>query len=290
MTGQLLVERAGVHTLIEDLGRPGLARLGVSGSGAWDRAAHGLAQRLVGNDEGAAGLEILLGGVRLRAASTLTIAVTGADGDLLVDGQPAPTFSPVLVRAGAVIEVGRPPVGLRAYLAVRGGLAGRPTLGSLSTDPTANLGPAVLRDGDLLTVGAEPPGPVHAEDTAASARRGAEVVLRAMAGPRDDWFTPEAWALLGSAVWRVSAATDRVGTRLSGPTLQRARTDELPSEPLVRGAIQVPADGQPLVFGPDHPTTGGYPVIACVIGRDADALAQAAPGTVVRFALRRSVR
>lgn len=285
----LVVERPGVRTLVEDLGRPGLARLGVTASGAWDRASHGLAARLVGNPPDAAGLEILLGDVAFRAASEVVFAVTGADCDVLVDGVSAPAFTPLPVRPGSVIEIGRPRSGLRCYLAVRGGIAVPPVLGSRSADPTASIGLAPLRAGDVLGIGREPTEPVRAEDTAASASpRDGEVVLRALMGPRDDWFTPEALGLLGSATWRVADETDRVGSRLLGPTLPRARVGELASEGLVRGAIQVPASGLPLVFGPDHPTTGGYPVIGCVLGMDADALAQAAPGTAVRFEVRRA--
>lgn len=287
-TDALRVERPGVRTLLEDLGRPGYARLGVTASGAWDRGALTLANRLVGNPEDAAGLEVLLGGLTLRALADVTVAVTGADVPVTVDGYAAATFGVVPVPAGAVLDLGRPRLGLRAYVAVRGGLTGRRVFGSLSADPTTGLGPAPLASGDVLAIGPDPGTPTEAPDTAPTrAPTGGEIVLRAVPGPRDDWFAPDALALLAGTAWEVSPHTDRVGTRLLGPSLPRARTGELSSEGLVRGAVQVPASGLPLVFGPDHPTTGGYPVIACVTSTDADALAQAAPGTVVRFELLR---
>ncbi len=282
--GALVVLQPGVRTLIEDLGRPGQARLGVTASGAWDRAALALANRLVGNDEGAAGLEVLLGGLVVRALSDVTIAVTGAEVPVALDGREAAQFAPLRVQAGSLIELGRPLRGLRAYVAVRGGLEGHRVFGSLSGDPTTGLGPAALVAGDVLEVGPAPADPVRGADQAGARGRGPDdLTLRAVLGPRDDWFTPQARTLLACTPWRVAAETDRVGTRLLGPRLPRAVEGELSSEGIVRGAVQVPSSGLPLVFGPDHPTTGGYPVIACVVGQDADALAQAAPGTIVRF-------
>lgn len=286
MTG-LFVQRAGLLTLLEDLGRPGYAALGVTGSGAWDRAAARLANRLLGNPEAAACLEVLAGDLVLCAAVTTSVAVTGAEVPLLVDGVPAPLFAPVPVITGQVIELGRPRRGLRTYLAVRGGFEGERLLGSLASDPTAGLGPAPVAPGVLLPVGAAPPDPVFPSDLAPATRPAGDLVLGALLGPRDAWFTPEALTLLGTADWVVTAETSRVGTRLAGPTLARAHPGELDSEPLVRGAVQVPTGGQPLVFGPDHPTTGGYPVVAVVDDADADRLAQAEPGTRVRFRLRR---
>lgn len=284
MTPALEVVRVGVRTLIEDLGRPGQARLGVTASGAWDRAALTLANRLLGNAEGAAGLEVLLGGLALRALRDVEVAVTGAVGHLAIDGRPAPSFTPVTVGVGSVVAVGRPSLGLRSYVAVRGGLDGERVFGSRSGDPTTGIGPPPLVVGDLLSLAGDAEGPLRFADVApAAGGTFAEVRLRVVLGPREDWFTDEAHDLLVGTPWQVGAEADRVGTRLLGPSLPRARGGELPSEGIVRGAVQVPRSGQPLVFGPDHPTTGGYPVIACAVGQDADALAQAAPGTIVRF-------
>ncbi|MDP9791696.1 biotin-dependent carboxylase-like uncharacterized protein [Catenuloplanes nepalensis] len=279
---RLEVIRAGVRTTVQDLGRPGLAHLGVPRSGALDAGALRRANRLAGNPPGAAGLEITLGGLRARVTRATTLAVTGAPCPITVDRRPADPGLPLAVRAGAVIDIGRATAGLRAYLAVGGGLTVPPVLGSRSTDTLSGLGPDPVRDGDVLPVGpatALPPG----VDVAPHPPPRGTLRLRVWPGPRDDWFTGDAWRTLLSAEYRVSTQTDRVGARLTGPVLTRAIDGELPSEGLVLGAIQVPADGQPLIFLADHPTTGGYPVIGVVDPSDVDLLAQARPGTTLHF-------
>ena len=282
---RLEIIRAGVRTTVQDLGRVGLAHLGVSRAGALDAAALRLANRLVGNPEGAAGLEITLGGSALRPATAVTIAVTGAPGPILVDGRPAGHAIAVAVPAGAIVSVGRLSAGLRAYLAVDGGIAVAPVLGSRATDTLSGLGPPPVRDDDVLPIGATfrvPPG----VDISPYSPPPRELDLRVWLGPRADWFTEAALRTFATAGYRVSTLTDRVGARLAGPPLHRAITVELPSEGVVLGAVQVPANGQPLIFLADHPTTGGYPVIAVVDPADIDAVAQARPGTRVRFITR----
>ncbi|GAB7038153.1 MULTISPECIES: 5-oxoprolinase subunit C family protein [Catenuloplanes] len=278
----LEIIKAGVRTTVQDLGRPGLAHLGVPRSGALDAGALRLANRLAGNPPDAAGLEITLGGLRARANRAMTLAVTGAPGPVTIGRRPADPELPLAVPAGAVIDIGRPTAGLRVYLAVGGGIAVPPVLGSRSTDTLSGLGPGPVRDGDVLPVGpptALPPG----VDVALRRQPPAALRLRVWPGPRDDWFTADAWRTLLGADYRVSPQTDRIGARLTGPALTRAIDGELPSEGVVLGAIQVPADGQPLIFLADHPTTGGYPVIGVVDPSDVDRLAQARPGTAIRF-------
>ncbi|MEL4504152.1 biotin-dependent carboxyltransferase family protein [Luteococcus sp. H138] len=285
----LVVERAGLRTLVQDLGRPGLASLGISASGAWDRAAFALANRIIGNAPGLACLEVVLGQLAVRAVDgDLLVALTGAPCPLTVDGRPVDAFSPVLLRAGQLLEVGQPVVGLRSYLAAHGGLDLPPVFNSRSCDPTRGIGPAVLQAGDLVPVGARGGRTIVASDlcVTSTAQRD-ELTLRAVWGPRQDWFTAAAHQLFTGTAWQVTSESDRVGTRLSGPALERAVDGELTSEAVVRGSVQVPSSGQPLVFGPDHPTTGGYPVIVVVDGPDADLLAQARPGQTVRFAVSR---
>jgi len=260
----------GPLTTVQDLGRPGLAALGVPRSGAFDRAALALANRLVGNDEAAAGLEITFGGLALRGHGPLTVALTGAACAGLEFG------AAVSLPAGAVVRLGRPATGLRSYLAVRGGLDVPPVLGSRSTDTLSGLGPAPLRAGDRLPVGA-----AAGEVSGASAAPAAGGSFAMRFGPRDDWFTPAARDLLVTAEWTVRSQSDRIGLRLDGPPLERAVADELPSEPTLPGAIQVPPDGRPIVFGPDAPVTGGYPVIAVLL--DLAAAAQLRPGERLRF-------
>lgn len=276
----ITVIQPGAQTLVQDLGRPGHAGLGVSRSGAADRAASRLANRLVGNPVEAAVLETMLGGLAVTTDEPRWIAVTGAARRVIIDGRDHGTHAPVRLTAGARLDVPAPETGLRSYLSVRGGFAVEPVLGSRSHDTLAGLGPDPLTPGRRLPVG-EPAGPWPGVDLAPPISRPA--ALRIDPGPRRDWFTDQAWDLLLSSVWRVGSAVDRVGVRLDGPALPRSRTDELPSEGLLRGAIQVPTDGHPLIFGPDHPVTGGYPVIAVVRDADLDATAQLRPGDSLRL-------
>ncbi len=277
----LVVESPGLLSLLQDLGRPGLGHLGVSPSGAFDRSALRQLNLVLGNQPGAAALEVLGRGLVLRAESPAMVAVTGGAGSIAVDGDPAAYGRAIPLHAGQRLTLGAPSSGLRAYVGVAGGFAAAPELGSRSSDTMAGLGPAPLQAGDRLEVGpaSHPP---DLEDIPPIGRSG-ELSLDVALGPRNDWFTAAAVRLLLESAWQVSPASDRVGVRLNGPALQRSRTEELPSEPCIRGSIQVSAAGQPIVFGPDHPVTGGYPVIAAVLDRYTDRLAQAAPGQIVRF-------
>ncbi|MFE7590034.1 biotin-dependent carboxyltransferase family protein [Kitasatospora sp. NPDC057512] len=279
---ELVVERPGPLTTVQDLGRRGVAHLGVPRAGALDEPALRAANRLVGNDPGAAGLETTLGGVALRAAAAVLVAVTGAPCPVRVDGRPVAWGAPVLVPAGALLEVGAATAGVRGYLAVAGGIDVPPVLGSRSTDLLSGLGPAPLATGDHLPVGTPPPYRARPELVPLPAPP-AELVLRLRLGPRADWFTPEAVARLGRDRYLVSPTGNRVGLRTEGPPVARARDGELPSEGMVLGAVQIPPDGQPVVFLADHPTTGGYPVVGVVPTADLAAAAQARPGTPVRF-------
>jgi biotin-dependent carboxylase-like uncharacterized protein len=262
----------GPFATVQDLGRPGYAALGVARSGAFDRAALRLANRLVGNPDGAAAAEVTLGGLIMRLVDPATVAFTGAACAGAPDWNAAVTLA-----AGATVALETPREGLRSYLAVRGGIAVEPVLGSSSTDTLSGLGPAPLRAGDRLPIGAARGSVVGA--SAAAPRRTPD--LRVRFGPRDDWFTAAARHLLLDSGWTVRPDSDRVGIRLDGPPLERACTDELPSEPTLPGALQVPPDGRPILFGPDAPVTGGYPVIAVV--DDPDPAAQLRPGQTLRF-------
>lgn len=280
----LVVEAVGPLAVVEDLGRPGHASIGVTPSGAADRGALRLANRLLGNEVDAAAIEVLLGGLALRAEGLVTVCVTGAPCPLDVDGRAVAFGQPVALHDGEVLTLGMPAAGLRSYLGVRGGLVVTRLFDSASTDPTQGLGPDPLATGHRLEVGeATGPPPAPVDVVAALGPAVTDVGVRVVLGPRDDWFTPEAVSTFGTTAWTVTAEGDRVGVRLSGPALDRSRDDELPSEALVRGAVQVPPNGQPLVFLADHPTTGGYPVIAVVVDDDTDVLAQLRPGERVRF-------
>ncbi|MFE2533950.1 biotin-dependent carboxyltransferase family protein [Streptomyces sp. NPDC059371] len=278
----LAVVRAGALTTVQDQGRPGHAHLGVPRSGALDAPAAALANRLVANPAGAAVLETTVDGCALRPRSPVTVAVTGAPCPVRVDGRPVAWGAPVRVPAGALLDIGSARAGLRSYVAVSGGVAVDPVLGSRSTDLLSGLGPPPLTDGAVLPLGS--PGTLHARvDVVPHRAPPAELVLRVTLGPRDDWFTASALRTLATRAYRVSSASNRIGLRTEGPSLERAVSGELPSEGLVLGAVQVPPDGRPVVFLADHPTTGGYPVIAVVRPADLPAAAQAVPGTPVRF-------
>lgn len=282
----LEVVRAGALTTVQDQGRPGYAHLGVPRSGALDTGARALANRLVGNPPGAAVLETTVDGVGLRAVGgAVTVAVTGAPCAVRVSGRPVAWGAPVLLRAGAELEVGRAESGVRGYVAVRGGFSVEPVLGSRSADLLSGLGPPALAAGTLLPVGTAGPDPVAGVDALAVPAPPSELVLPLRLGPRADWFTAESvTGRLLRAAYRVSAASNRIGLRTEGPALVRARGGELPSEGMVLGAVQVPPDGQPVVFLADHPVTGGYPVVGVVPpGPALDAAAQARPGIPVRF-------
>lgn len=279
----LEVLRTGGPALLEDLGRPGLAHLGVTRSGAADRSAHTLANRLLANPDDLATVEITLGGFTARVrGGAVDIAVTGAESAAAVDGVPFGANAVQRVRAGQVIALGTPVRGLRSYLGVRGGFAADPVLGSRSFDTLSGLGPRPLRTGDVVPVGDPGPGFPQTDQAPVGPIPAGVVELRVIPGPRDEWLV-DADALVRTR-WAVSDRSDRVGVRLTGePLARRWPARELPSEGAVRGAIQVPPGGQPVILGPDHPVTGGYPVVGVVVDADTDLLAQLRPGQQVRL-------
>ena len=279
----LRIEDPGLLATIQDAGRPGVGSLGVSVSGALDRTALRTANRLVGNPEDAAGLEITAGGFEAEALTDAWIAVTGAWGALTIDGRDIDHGIAQLWRRGERLRVGWVTAGVRAYLAVRGGIEAARVLGSAATDTLAGLGPAPLRAGAVLAGGSAETGDVPASDLAPWSPPPPDLVIRLVPGPRADAFTPASEKALFEATWTVGAAADRVGMRLEGPRLQRTDAAELPSEGMVPGAIQVPPSGSPTILLADGPVTGGYAVIATVLDADLDLLGQAGPGTTVHF-------
>ncbi len=278
MTRALTVLAPGPLTTVQDAGRPGQAATGVGRSGAADRASYRLANRLLGNGAGAAVLEVTFGGLAVEAHADLTVVTTGArcPGSWVHD-------APGLLRAGGALRLGVPESGLRTYVGVRGGFDVPPVLGSRSTDVLSGLGPAVVSAGDVLPVGS-PELPMPGVDLApVTDPPSGEVTVRALPGPRRDWFTDAAWATLSGEAYTVTSESNRVGLRLEGRPLERAAADELPSEGMVRGALQVPPSGRPVLFLADHPVTGGYPVIGYVTDADVDVCAQLRPGQALRF-------
>ena len=287
----LEVLRPGLQLLVQDLGRPGFASMGVSAAGAADRTALTTANSLVGNAETAAGLESFGGAVLLRATGDGVAAVTGATGSITVTAADGTVLTPRLGEAFALadgdeLELGPTQCGVRRYLAVRGGIAVETALDSSSADTLAGLGPAAVDKGATVSVH-DPRTAPHLVDPNPTQPRdlpqaGETVMLSVTLGPREDWFTEAGIETLLSQEWTVTHESDRVGLRLNGEVpLERARTGELPSEGAVTGALQVPPSGQPVLFGPDHPLTGGYPIIASV--DDVDLAAQLPPGAKLRF-------
>ncbi|TDC62119.1 biotin-dependent carboxyltransferase [Actinomadura sp. GC306] len=279
------VVRPGPLATVQDLGRPGRAHLGVPCSGAADGPAFRLANRLVGNPEGAAALELTFGGASLCFRRAAWIAVTGAPAPLRIDGRAQGTHAPAHVPPGALVELGTPPSGLRSYLAVRGGVVVDEVLGSRSCDLLSGLGPAPLSPGDRVPIGSTKGLGDITVDVAPPPPLPETPVLRIRPGPRDDWFTEEALDTLTSTLYEVTPDSNRVGVRLEGPPLARAREGELGSEGMVTGSLQVPPSGLPIIFLADHPTTGGYPVVAVLASSAIADAAQLRPGQRLRFRL-----
>ena len=290
----IVVMDPGPLTLIEDLGRRGSAELGLSPSGALDRKSLMLANALLGNAPGAPGLEVLLGGLRLRFVTGASVAVTGAEGRVTVNGTDIDLNQAVRVPPGAVMAFAPPAFGIRYYLAVSGGIAAPSLLGSCSADLLSGEGPPPLKAGDTVALtrgngtAGTPTAQVPAPDVFRRVFRRAPdpdspITLRVDRGPRADWFDDASLRRLTGQFWTMSPESNRIGARLLGRPLRQNRTEELPSEGAVLGALQVPPSGLPTVFLADHPVTGGYPVIAVVRRADLDLLGQARPGQRIRF-------
>jgi KipI family sensor histidine kinase inhibitor len=280
---------------VQDGGRPGWRHVGVPVGGAADRRSATRANLLVGNPPDGALFESTIGSCRFRLRAERRVAVTGAAAEITVDGLPARGGVALDLRAGTEVRIGPCRAGVRVYVAISGGVDVPAVLGSRSTDTLSGLGPAPLRAGQAVPVGScVPPGIIPSADipgpTSISTPRDT-LVVKARLGPRDDWLSTEGRRVLEGAPGglggglRVAASSDRTGVRLEGPIVERSRSrpGEIPSEGMVAGAIQVPPSGQPIVLMRNHPPTGGYPVVAVVADEGIDALAQAPPGTMVRF-------
>lgn len=275
------VIKVGPLDMVMDLGRPGLRAQGVPEGGAADSPALVLANRLVGNPDGAAGLEVLLRGPVLRFPLGGTVALTGAEMQTRCNGAPVPFGQTWAIPPGGELEMGGARRGLRAYLAVAGGVAAAPAMGSRATFLPGGFGGwqgRALRAGDRLPVGAAEcrrNGVLHFDGHEKN-------VLRILPGPQLGGFEDAALKRVTAGDFRVSADANRQGLRLSGAELGYTGS-ELASQAVLPGAIQVPPDGRPIILGWDGPVTGGYPVIASVIAADLPRLAQLRPGESLRF-------
>ena len=273
----------GLLTLVQDAGRRGVAALGVPAAGPADPESMQLANRLVGNPDGAACIEVTARGPTLRVRHRTHLAVVGAtadDVDVHVDGHPASPDVVVPVEPGQTVTIGRVRAGLRAYVALAGGIETPLVVGSRSSDLLSGLGPGPLVVGDLLGLGV--PGRPHGlltRPTPAPGRGPARI--RVVPGPHA--FPPSAVDRLCSTEWSVAGDSNRVGLRLGGGHLSGAGRPEVTSTGMVTGAVQVPPDGSPIVLMVDHATLGGYPVIACVISADLARIGQLRPGDHLVF-------
>lgn len=291
VAAQMHVLDAPFPVLFQDLGRPGQASQGVSISGAADKARLKAANRLVGNPPGTAALEITFGRLRFRMKGAGVMALTGAPASITIEAANGATIAAandaaVALEDGDTVSIGAPASGFRSYLAMRGGFAVEPVLGSASSDTLAQLGPRALVAGDNVEILPAPSGAVVATGPAIHPdlpKAGEVVMLDVTLGPRTDWFTPQAVASFLAQEWEATPQSSRVGIRLKGAALERSDTRELPSEATVQGAVQVPASGQPVLFLADHPLTGGYPVIANVATHHLDLAGQIPIGAKVRF-------
>ncbi|EGD54207.1 biotin-dependent carboxyltransferase family protein [Gordonia neofelifaecis] len=284
----LTVLSTGPLATVQDFGRPGRAHLGVPRSGAADLPALAQANRLVGNPEGAAAIEVTLGGWSARATGRMLLAVTGPAVRVTIDGVEAGSHSAIGVRDGAVVRVDAPVRGCRNYVAVRGGFDVLAELGSRSTDTLSGLGPDPLRVGDVLAIGSDE-NEWPASGFAPVGSIPEIVSLVAATGPRDDRVVDV--TVLGDGRWTVSPASNRIGVRLDRvaddpPVRHRDDVPEMRSEGVPLGGVQIPPSGQPVIFLADHPVTGGYPVVAVLTAESVSRAAQLTAGDEVRIVLR----
>ena len=279
----LLILRAGPLATVQDLGRSTWRDRGISRCGALDELALAWGNLLVGNAGDAAGLEFTLGAASLRLDADCCIAVTGTDADATLDGRPLRPWWRQRVHAGQTLKLAAPRERMRSYVAISGGIALPPSLGSRSTDLKAGFGGLdgrALRDGDRLPL--NPPAALPARAVGLRPPDW-DATLRVLPGPEHEAFAPSAREAFWSADWKVTPQSNRMGYRLAGPALLRERGDELPSHGVLPGVIQVPPSGQPIVLLADAQTTGGYPKIGVVIRADLWKLAQLRLGAALRF-------
>jgi biotin-dependent carboxylase-like uncharacterized protein len=286
----LTVVRPGALTTVQDLGRPGFGAAGVPRGGAADPWPARLANRLVGNDDGAALLEITLTGPTLQVDVAATVVLVGDDFEAELDGVAVTLGEPIALRTASLLRVGRARRGARAWLAVAGGIDVPLVLGSRSTDLAGAFGGhegRALRAGDRLQLFPSMEDRVRPrprERVLADSSPGGETVLRILPGPDESLLARSAGDPLVDTIFRVSPHSDRRGVRLAGARVPLAPHAPLRSQGTLPGAVQIPPSGEPIVLGVDAPVTGGYPWVAQVVAADVGRLARLAPGATVRFA------
>jgi len=285
---KMIVQAPGMFTTVQDLGREGFGPLGVSASGAADRVALRIGNRLVGNSETAAGLEMTLVGGTFQFLGGAVIALTGSDFGAKLDGTAIALWTSIEVRQGQTLQLGATMDGARCYLCVQGGFQVPPFLGSASTHVLSGLGGwegRALRKGDALPIG-DAGGRFRKRQVAREAldRLRSAKVLRVTDGPQSDWFTEEARGQFFDTAYSVAEESNRVGIRLRGSVpVARLSSEEMITEGVPLGAVQVPPSGQPIIVFVEQQTTGGYPKIANVIAADIHSVGQLRPRDEIRF-------
>lgn len=302
----LLIRKPGLFTTVQDLGRRGFADAGVPPSGAMDEGSFRAANRLVGNDDSAAGIEFTLVGPEIVFEHDAVVALTGAEfarhlEPVVVegrsasawkvpgwlDGRDAPMNGAFRIPAGTCLVLGQTREGARGYLAIRGGIDVPMVLGSRSTTVAARWGGHRGRTflaKDRIPVGAgHPHAPLRRYPPELREKRGSEATLRVLPGPMDEALPPSAREMFFKTVWRVSTTSDRTGVRLEGAAIERCGFADVPPRGTLPGTIQIPGDGRPILLGPDRPVTGGYAQAGVIITADLGRLAQLKPGDEVRF-------
>ncbi|MEJ5364844.1 MAG: biotin-dependent carboxyltransferase family protein [Desulfosoma sp.] len=283
----LAIEASGPLTTVQDAGRYGFQDKGVPVSGAMDRAALELGNRLLGNNARAAALEIFSGGFRARFLKEAFFAVTGFDPEVRLNGRGIDLWTSHTAQAGDVLSIDAGSLGLWHYLCLAGGIHVPFVLGSRSTYLRGHFGGLegrTLRPGDVLET--DPGGPQKPSGRIPESLRppyAAHPTVRAVPGPQAEAFCPEAFDAFFSAPYRVTTRSDRMGMMLDGPRLKHRGAADIVSEGLAFGAVQVPGEGLPFVLLADCPTTGGYAKIATVLSLDLPLLVQTAPGRSLRF-------
>ena len=278
----LRILRAGPGTTLQDEGRRGWLRFGVTRSGPMDWISHARANILAGNDPGAAAIEVGVGGIELEAeGGAVAIGYAGAPFAVARNATALPSAGRVRLSPGDRLTVKAAALGSWFYLSPSGGVGAEPVLGSLATTLRTGIGPGPLAAGDVLMVG---PATERTElFCAAEPAAETSIAVRVVPGPQDDYFEQTSLASFFREAYRVSAQCDRMGYRLEGPPLRHAKGFNIVSDAIALGAIQVPGDGLPIVLMADHQPTGGYPKLGHVIRADIGRLAQCRPGSELRF-------
>ena len=283
----IVVQSPGLFTTVQDLGREGFGPMGVSPSGAADPISLRLGNRLVGNADGAAGLEVTLVGGTFLFPEGAVMALTGSDFDATLDNAPVGLWTAFEAKPGQTVRLGATRSGARCYLCVQGGIAVKPFLNSASTHILSGLGGLdgrPLRKGDVLKIGsAKAPFRKRTVAPEILRRLSPRKVLRATPGPQSDWFSESSLQAFYTRAYRVTEESDRMGLRLDGPRLPERSGGQMITEGVPLGAIQITSAGFPIILFVEQQTTGGYPKIANVISADLASLGQLRPRDEIRF-------